>query len=182
MDRVWLLWFLSTSFFGMAILETDRLLIAELTTADAPFILELVNSPGWLQFVGDRNIKDLAAAQSYIINGPMVSYAAFGHGLYIVTLKNKQVSIGLCGIIKRNTLPDADIGFALLPAYTGNGYALEAASAVLQYAKEILQLKKILAITLEANHRSISLLFKLGLVFEKKITPGDQELMLFTTG
>lgn len=168
----------------MAILETDRLLIAELTKADAPFILELVNSPGWLQFIGDRNIKDLTAAENYIINGPMASYTAFGHGLYIVTLKNMAVSIGLCGIIKRDILPDADIGFALLPAYSGNGYALEAATAVLQYAKEILRLKKIMAITLESNHRSISLLSKLGLVFEKKISPapGDKELMLFTTG
>jgi [ribosomal protein S5]-alanine N-acetyltransferase len=167
----------------MTILKTDRLIVTTLTIAEAPFILELVNSPGWLQFIGDRRIKNIADAENYIINGPMGSYEKYGHGLYLVTLKENAATIGICGIIKRDTLQHADIGFALLPQYTGKGYAFEAASAVLQYAEKILGLKKIVAITLPANHRSVSLLTKLGLVFEKNISfpPNEEELMLFTT-
>jgi [ribosomal protein S5]-alanine N-acetyltransferase len=167
----------------MTILETDRLIITTLTTADAPFILELVNSPGWLQFIGDRGIKNITDAENYIINGPMASYEKYGHGLYLVTLKDTAAPIGICGIIKRDTLENADIGFAILPQYAGKGYTFEAASPVLQYAKEILGLKKIVAITLRANHRSVNLLTKLGLVFEKNISfpPNEEELMLFTT-
>ena len=167
----------------MKILETDQLYLDELSITDAPFILELVNSPGWLQFIGDRGIKNITDAEKYIINGPMASYTKFGHGLYRATLKENAATIGLCGIIKRDTLQYEDIGFALLSQYAGKGYAYEAASAVLQYAKEILGLKKIVAITLRANHRSVKLLTKLGLVFEKNISfpPKEEELMLFTT-
>jgi [ribosomal protein S5]-alanine N-acetyltransferase len=167
----------------MKILETDRLTLSELTIPNGPFILELVNSPGWLQFIGDRQIKNIADAENYIVNGPMASYTRYGHGLYLVTLKETTASIGICGIIKRDTLETEDIGFALLPQYAGKGYALEAAAATLEYAQEKLGLKKIVAITLEANHRSINLLTKLGLLFERKITmpPKEEELMLFTT-
>jgi [ribosomal protein S5]-alanine N-acetyltransferase len=167
----------------MTILETDQLVLAELSIPDAPFILELVNSPGWLQFIGDRGIKNITDAENYIINGPMASYRKFGHGLYLVTLKENAARVGMCGILKRDTLEHEDIGFALLPQYAGKGYAFEAAAAVLQYAKEILGLKKIVAITLSANHRSVKLLTKLGLVFEKNIIfpPNEEELMLFKT-
>ncbi|GAC1425471.1 MAG: GNAT family N-acetyltransferase [Chitinophagaceae bacterium] len=167
----------------MKILETDRLVITTLTTVDAPFIFELVNSPGWLEFIGDRGIKNIMDAENYIVNGPMASYTTFGHGLYLVALKDNAVAIGICGIIKRDTLEHEDIGFAFLPKYNGKGYALEAASAVLEYAKQILCLKKITAITMEANHRSVSLLAKLGMQYEKTIRlPGsEEELMLFAT-
>jgi len=166
----------------MKILETNRLILAELTTADAAFILELVNTPGWLQYIGDRGIKNIQDAENYILHGPMASYAAFGHGLYLVTLKDTTVPVGICGIIKRDTLEDRDIGFAFMPLYTGKGYAYEAASAVLQHANQVLGIQKIVAITLAANSRSVRLLTKLGLLFEKMIRlPGSgQELMLFT--
>src|SRR5450432_943852 len=164
----------------MIILKTDRLIISNLILNDASFILELVNTPGWLQFIGDRGIKNTTDAENYIINGPMASYEKNGYGLYLVTLKDTAAPIGICGILKRDTLEYEDIGFALLPEYTGNGYALEAAAAVIVYAKQTLGLKKIAAITLEANHRSVNLLTKLGLVFEKKIffPPKDEELLL----
>jgi len=167
----------------MNILETDRLIIATLTLKDAPFIFELTNTPEWLQFIGDRGIKNITDAENYIINGPVASYEKHGHGLYLVTLKDTAVSVGICGIIKRDTLEHADIGFALLTEYNGKGYAHESASAVLGYAKETLGLKKIVAITLRANHRSVNLLTKLGLVFEKMVSfpPKEEELMLFTT-
>lgn len=167
----------------MDIAITDRLLIAALTTASSAFILELVNSPGWLTYIGDRNIKTLADAEKYLIHGPIASYAANGFGLYEVSLKENGVPIGICGIIKRDTLDHPDIGFAFLPAYTGKGYAQEAAEAVLHYALYTLQLSPVLAITMESNQRSIRLLEKIGLAFKEKIIlPGsDKELMLFST-
>lgn len=164
------------------ILSTKRLVLTELAPADAPFILELVNSAGWLQFIGDRNIKDIAAAEQYIVTGPMASYAKHGYGLYLVTCKETG-PVGICGLIKRETLEQADIGYALLPQYTGHGYALEAAAAVVRHAKETLALPAVLAITLEDNHRSIQLLLKLGMVFQKKIQlpPNENDLLLFST-
>jgi [ribosomal protein S5]-alanine N-acetyltransferase len=168
----------------MTIAETERLLIKPLTIADAPFILVLTNSPGWLEFIGDRGIRNLTDAENYITKGPMASYAKFGHGLYLVVLKETGSSIGICGLLQRDTLPDKDIGFSFLPEYTGKGYALEAAAAVLLQAKASLGITRILAITLPANTRSIQLLTKLGLVFEKMVQfPGDkEELMLFGMG
>ena len=165
----------------MKILETNRLKLSELTTADAPFILELVNTPDWLQFIGDRGVKNIQDAENYIIHGPMASYAGFGHGLYLVTLNDTAAPIGICGIIKRDMLEDRDLGFALLPLYTGKGYAYEAASATLQYANQILGIQRIVAITLATNSRSVRLLTKLGLLYEKMIRFPDstQELMLF---
>lgn len=167
----------------MTILETDRLIITHLTVKNAPFIFELTNTQEWLQYIGDRGIKNITDAENYIINGPAASYEKHGHGLYLVTLKDTSAPVGICGIVKRDTLEHADIGFALLPEYTGKGYAHEAASAVLAYAKETLGLKKIVAITLRANLRSVNLLAKLGLVFEKIVSfpPKEEELMLFTT-
>jgi ribosomal-protein-alanine N-acetyltransferase len=167
----------------MSIFETSRLRISALTPADASFIFELTNTPDWLQFIGDRGIRNIADAEQYIINGPVCSYTTWGHGLYLVTLKETGAAIGTCGIIKRDTLEDKDIGFALLPQYTGYGYAYEAAAATLEHAKQVLGIKKIVAITLPANKRSIELLKKLGLVYEKMVAfPGkDEELMLFVT-
>jgi len=167
----------------MIIAETDRLSVSQLSLPDAPFILELVNTPGWLAFIGDRGIKTIQAAEQYIINGPMASYQTNGFGLYRVALKETAVPIGICGIIKRDTLSHADIGFAQLPDYSGNGYAFEAAAAVLQYARDKLDLKTMLAITMPENERSVKLLTKLGLLFEKNIQLPHSKapLMLFTT-
>jgi ribosomal-protein-alanine N-acetyltransferase len=167
----------------MIIVETPRLIVNKLDTADAPFILELVNSPGWLEFIGDRGIRNIADAERYIGDGPMASYEKNGFGLYLVALKQGGISIGICGILKRDTLEYPDIGFALLPSYTGKGYALEAAMAVLQYAHTKLQLKKIQAITKEKNHRSIQLLSRLGLLFQNniKLNGSEEMLMLFGT-
>ena len=175
----------STGFYkpGMNTIETDRLIITEFTITDAAFILAITNTDGWLQFIGDRGIKDIPAAENYLINGPIASYAKFNHGLCRVSLKSSGEPIGMCGIIKRDTLENKDIGFAFLPQYTGNGYALEAASAMLAAAKKQFAQERFAAITLPENERSINLLTKLGLVFEKIIvSPGkDEELMLFLT-
>jgi RimJ/RimL family protein N-acetyltransferase len=165
------------------ILETSRLILREFILDDAPFIIELVNSPGWLQFIGDRNIHTKEEAVGYLKNGPLKSYADNGFGLCLVQIMKDHTPIGMCGIINRGTLDHPDIGFALLPEFMGNGYAFEISSALLEYAKNILQLPVILAITVPNNKSSLSLLEKLGLEFKMSFTfPGGvEELSLYST-
>ena len=161
------------------ILETERLTLREFIPADAAFILELVNSPGWLQFIGDRNIKTTEQAIAYLQNGPIKSYTENGFGLALVETKDGKKPIGMCGIIKRDNLDNPDIGFAFLPGYTGKGYAFEIANATLGYAVSQLKLSVIYAITVANNIRSICLLEKIGMKFIKKINaPKDNEKLL----
>ncbi len=162
-----------------AILHTPRLTISKFTVADATFILELVNTPTWIRFIGDRNIHTLTDAEAYVLNGPMASYEKHGLGLYRVALSTTEQPIGMCGILKRDTLDMPDIGYALLPAYERKGYAYEAASAVMDHAFNELGLPQVAAITDPSNQRSIALLKKLGMLFSKMIRSGDQELILF---
>lgn len=157
------------------IIETERLAISKLIVEDAPFVLRLVNEPSWLQYIGDRGVRNLEGAKKYIIDGPMKSYETNGFGLYLVKLKN-GTPIGMCGILKRDTLNEPDIGFAFLPEYTGMGYAYESAAAVLNYGKNVLGLKRIVAITAPDNSRSGKLLEKLGMKFSKMVRlTGDKE-------
>lgn len=155
-------------------LQTERLLLREYTLADAEFIIALLNTPGWLRYIGDRNVKTIEDAESYLNNGPIKSYAQNGFGLYAVVLKETGETIGSCGIIRRDTLEHEDIGYAFLTEHTGKGYAYEAASAVLEEAKNKLGLKNILAIVTQDNTASIALLEKLGLKYKRNIVmPGD---------
>lgn len=161
-------------------LQTERLELLQLTEADAPFILDLLNSPGWLRYIGDRGVRTIEDAKAYIQNGPAVSYAKNGFGLYLVRLKNGQ-SIGLCGLIRRDTLPHIDIGFAFLPDYSGRGYGFEASQAVIREAQYMFGLERLVAITDQENMISIALLHKLGFQFERLIplNPDLPELSLF---
>ena len=115
----------------MNVIQTDRLLLAPLTIEDAPFIFELLNTPEWLQYIGDRGIKSQEDAANYILTGPVRSYSQNGFGLLLVKLKDSNTPIGICGLINRPALDDVDIGFAFLSRYTGQGYAFEAANATL---------------------------------------------------
>jgi RimJ/RimL family protein N-acetyltransferase len=164
------------------ILETERLKLREFILADAGFIIELLNSPGWLEFIGDKNVKTTEQAINYLENGPIKSYALNGFGLALVEKKDDRKPIGMCGIIKRDNLENPDIGFAFLPDFSGNGYTFEIANATLVYAKEKLNLPKISAITLPGNSRSIRLLEKLGLKFIKPFCfpNSEEELLLFS--
>jgi len=156
------------------ILDTERLSLRTLTEEDTPFIVELVNTPGWLTYIGDKKIHSSQQAIQYLQEGPWKSYQNHGFGLWLVQLKNTTTSIGMCGFLKRDYLPAPDIGFAFLPAYSGKGYAFEIASAALHYAKESLEIKVIQAITLPTNERSIKLLERIGLNYSKDIcAPGD---------
>ena len=157
----------------MIVLETDRLVLRRLTLNDAPFIIELVNEPSFLRYIGDRGVRSLQDARRYLLSGPIASYERFGFGLYLIFVKATGEAVGMCGLLKRDTLPDVDVGFALLPAHWRQGYAAEAAAAVLDYGRTRLGLERIVAITSPDNVASIALLEKLGLKFESMTCLGD---------
>lgn len=145
----------------MQVLETDRLSLRELTRDDAPFILELLNEPGWLRFIGDRGVRTVEQARDYLAAGPMALYTRFGYGLYHAALKGGE-PVGICGFVKRDGLAHADLGFALLARHEGRGYAREAAKGCLEHGRAVLGLGRVLAITDLDNARSIALLRSLG--------------------
>ncbi len=165
----------------MKVLETNRLVLRRMSIEDADFILGLLNEPSWLRFIGDRGVRTLEDARAYILKGPVDMYDRLGFGLYITELKGEGVPIGICGLVKRDFLADVDIGFALLPGFWGQGYAYEAASAVMEHGKAALGLKRIAAITNPANQSSIRLLEKLGMKFDRMIrtTADGPEIRLF---
>ncbi|WP_257388168.1 GNAT family N-acetyltransferase [Tahibacter caeni] len=150
------------------IAETERLRLRRLAPDDAAFVLQLVNEPSWLEFIGDKGVRTLDDARAYLENGPLAMYARCGHGLYCIELRDGGQAVGMCGLIRRDTLPDVDIGYAFLPAHWGRGYAEEAARATVAHARE-LGLPRLLAIVTPSNARSIRLLEKLGLAFERTI-------------
>ena len=150
----------------MRILDTERLALRTIAPDDAPFYLELVNDPAFLEYIGDRGIRNLDAAREAIANGPVAMQAALGHSLYVVELKDGGAPIGMCGLIKRETLDDVDIGYAFLPQYRGRGYAREAAAAVCAFAPT-LGIRRLMAIASPGNAGSIALLLKLGLRFQR---------------
>ena len=165
----------------MPIAETSRLFISKITIEDSRFFLELVNTPHWLKYIGDRKIKTVKDAKGYLRNVTLKSFTDFGFGFYKLQIKDTNKTIGICGLVKRKQLDDVEIGFALLPEYEGKGFGHEASLSVLELAKETFGLEKITAITLPTNISSIKLLEKLGLTFEKKVKPfeDDEELLLF---
>ena len=164
----------------MQVLETPRLVLRWVTTDDAPFIHELLNEPSFIQFIGDKGVRTLDDARNYILTGPVASYQRFGFGLYLVLLKETGAPIGMCGLLKRDTLPDVDVGYALRPAFWLQGYAYEAALAVLAHGREAFGLTRIVAITSPDNAGSRAVLEKLGLHYEESISlfPG-QDTHLF---
>ena len=165
----------------MILLHTDRLIIRQLSEDDAPFILTLLNEPSFLRYIGDKKVRTIDDARGYILNGPRASYDRHGFGLNAVELADSLTPIGMCGLLKRDELPDADIGFAFLPDFWNRGLAFEAATAVLQDARERLKLPRILAIVNPDNEASIKLLQKLGMRFERTIKPSADasEVKLF---
>ncbi len=191
----------------MKILETERLILREVVESDDEFILDLLNQPSFIKYIGDRNVRNVDEAKDFIENRYRASYAEHGFGLYTVELKideaetrtlvsvlnvaentlaNARVSaieepipIGICGFVKRETLPDADIGFAFLPQFEKQGFAFESANAMMNYGRDVLGLKRVLAITTKNNESSGRLLAKLGFEFESLIDSNGEELKLF---
>ena len=167
----------------MTVVETDRLRLRRLTPDDAEFILRLLNEPSFIENIGDRRVRTLEGARAYILNGPVASYERNGFGLWLVEEKDSRAPVGLCGLIKRDALEDVDLGYALVPEHWSKGYALEAASGAMTYAREGLGLRRVVAITDVKNQSSIRLLEKLGFRFEKLIRLSDEgeELNLFAS-
>jgi RimJ/RimL family protein N-acetyltransferase len=166
----------------MHVLETERLQLRQLDAGDAAFILELLNDPSFLRYIGDRGVRTIEDATRYILEGPVQSYARHGFGLWLVELKDAAATpIGICGLVKRDALPDADIGYAFLPRFRSRGYAYESAAAVMGYATGALGLRRVLAITNPDNAVSIKVLEKLGLKFERltRLSDDAPEIMLF---
>ncbi len=167
----------------MKVIETERLALRRLTDEDAEFILRLLNDPAWLRFIGDRGVRTIEAAREYISKTLAPMYERQGFGLYLTELKREGVPVGLCGLIKRDSLEDVDIGFAFLPQFRGTGYGYEAAAAVLEYGREAFGLRRIVAITSPDNQGSARLLEKLGFTFERMVRLSDDaaEVCLFAS-
>ena len=141
---------------------TERLIIRPLIPEDAGFVLRLLNTPTYLEFIGDKGVRDLAQAVAYLQDGPMRSYREHGHGICRVALRDSGLPIGMCGLLRRDCFQEADLGYAFLPEHTGQGYALEACRAVLAHGERVLGLPTVIAIVNPANERSTSLRERLG--------------------
>ena len=165
----------------MLVAQTDRLRLRWLTPDDAPFVLELLNDPSWLQYIGDKHVRTVDDARAYISNEPMAMYRALGFGLNLVERIADAVPIGICGFKQRDGLEHPDLGFALLSAFHGQGYAREACVGIIAQTQRLGGTPPLLAITTAHNVRSIQLLEQLGLQFDKCVTlPGSSaELRLY---
>ena len=153
----------------MRVLETARLTFREATTEDGDFVLELLNEPSYIRHVADRGLRTREDAARYIEEKFLPSYAQHGFGFYVVELKSNGEAIGICGLAKRETMEDVDVGYSFLERFWGNGYAVEAASAVMNYARGVLGLRRVVGVTAPENASSIKVLEKIGLRFEKMI-------------
>lgn len=152
----------------MPVLQTERLDLRQLRLDDAAFIHALVNDPEWLRHIGDRGVRTVADARRYLESGPIAMYARLGFGLWLVQ-RREAGPLGLCGLIKRDSLQDVDLGFAFMPAARGRGYALEAGAAALDYGFEVLGLPRVVAITSPHNAMSARLLARLGFFLEGEL-------------
>ena len=163
------------------VLETARLILRELEPEDAAFILQLLNEPAFHRFIGDKGVRSLANARDYIEQGPRASYRDNGFGLNATCLRD-STPIGICGLVKRDTLPVPDVGFAFLEQYWGQGYAAEAAEGVIRHTREELKLPRVLAIVNPDNQKSVGVLEKIGLRFERVLHMPDanHDVKLFT--
>jgi RimJ/RimL family protein N-acetyltransferase len=163
------------------VLSTARLALRWLTTADAAFMLRIWNDTDFVRYVGDRGLRSDEEARLALERGPLRLYAELGYGPDLLTLKSTGEPIGICGLFRRDGLPDPDIGFALLPGYRGDGYANEAADAVIGQARDRLGLTRLTAIVAADNANSVRLIEKLGLRFEQVLRLGgdDREACLY---
>lgn len=161
------------------ILETERLRLHELADSDAGFIVELLNDPDFLRFIGDRQVRTPEDALRYLAEGPRASYAANGFGLWRVQRREDGAIVGMCGLLRRDSLPHPDLGYAYLPAFRGQGFALEAGAAVLRHGFGPLGLARILAIVTQANAGSVRVLERLGLTRQGEQAFGGEPLLVY---
>ncbi len=163
-------------------IETERLVLREIVPGDAEFILGLLNEPSFLEHIGDKGVRTLDDARRYIEEGPIDSYRRLGFGLYLVEARDSGVPMGICGLIRREALDDVDVGFAFVPEFWSRGYGFESASAVLEHAREVLGLERVVAVVSPGNRASIRLLEKLGMSFERwvRLADDEPEIQLFS--
>jgi RimJ/RimL family protein N-acetyltransferase len=152
-----------------------------LSLEDAEFVVRLLNEPSFIQNIGDRGVRTIADARAYLLQGPIASYEKFGFGLWSIERKIDAAPIGICGLLKRDVLDDVDLGYALLPEFCSQGYALESAMGVMTYAWERLGLKRVVAVTNANNQSSIRLLGKIGFQYERMVRLAEDapEIKLF---
>ena len=159
----------------MKVLETQRLILRQLSVDDAEFIFEIVNEPAFISNIGDKRVRNMADARQYILNGPIDSYQRFGFGLYLVELKESRLPVGMCGLLKRDALDDVDIGYAFLEKFWSKGYAFESTAAVMDYARNTIGLHRIVALISPGNEKSIRVVTKQGFHLEKVIRLPDYD-------
>lgn len=169
----------------VVVVETERLRLRKFSVSDAAFILKLLNEPSFIQNIGDKGVRTLEDASTYILSGPVANYETFGFGQYLIELLGntpRKTPIGMCGLLKRDTLEDVDVGYAVLPEFWSQGYAREAVSGVLSFANNVLGLKRVVAVTNHDNGSSIHLLEKIGFQFEKvvRLSQANPEVKLFS--
>lgn len=159
--------------------ETERLILKPTDIEDAAFIFDLMNSPGWLEHIGDRNVHSEMDAIKYIQDRMLPQYQEKRFGNFTVILKDDRSKLGTCGIYARPGMDDVDIGFSMLPQYMGKGYSYEASVKMMWLAKNEFGIKKITAVTTRANIVSQNLIKKLGMKFIKDVEfPGDNEILM----
>ncbi|MBW8815875.1 MAG: GNAT family N-acetyltransferase [Caulobacterales bacterium] len=166
----------------VVVLETDRLVFREAMAADAPFVLALLNSPGFLEHIGDRGVRTEAEAETYIVERMIGSYRQHGFGMWVAKERKSGRPVGLAGLVRRDGLDMPDVGYAFMPQAWGQGYAQEAAAGVMRHAREVLGIGPLAAITSPDNYASMAVLKKVGFTFQGMITlPGaEQESTYFT--
>ncbi len=170
----------------MTVLETDRLILRRFTAdaSELEFVLRLVNEPSYLENIGDKGVRTLEQAATYLLEGPIRSYQVNGHGLYLVVLRESLQPVGICGLLKRDQFQDVDLGYAFLPEFWSRGFAREAAAAVLDYGRRTLGLTKVIALVNPTNSPSIKLLRKLEFAYAERVRvePGGAEADVFELG
>jgi len=162
-------------------LETRRLILRRFEAGDAPFVLRLLNEPSFIENIGDKGVRSLEDAQRYLREGPMAMYELHGFGLWHASRKSDGEAVGMCGLLRRDNLPDVDIGYAYLPGFWGQGFAFEAAEATMRHAAGKFGLRRLIGVVSPGNSGSIRVLEKLGMSFEcmYPMHPGQPEVCLY---
>ena len=161
--------------------KTERLILSPTAEEDAEFIFELLNTPKWLEHIGDRNVKSVEGAKEYIQTKMLPQLHRLGYGNYTVIRQSDEMKMGICGLFDREGLEGIDIGFAFLPAFEGNGYGFESADKLKNMAFDELGIQVINAITTKENISSQKLLDKLGLqlIGTTQLPNEEEELLLY---
>ncbi len=157
---------------------TERLVLREFVRQDKEFIYEMLNTEEWKRFIGDRNISSLKDAENFITDRLVPHYRKNGFGFYAMLSKAHNKVIGMVGLIKRDGLEYVDLGFAVLPKFTKNGFAYEGSLSCMEFAKHALKLDKLAAIANTDNQASIQLLSKLGFTYVKQLTLPNETTLL----